>query len=259
LRDNPNLVIELAAHTDTRDSEERNDILSQRRAQSVVDYLIIRGIAPQRLVAKGYGEHVPLKLKKDVIRDGYLFTEGTTLDDDFINSLVSNNEKEAAHQLNRRTEFRVLRKDYVPQGTNIDIADVSIILNPDDNTVRFTEEAKTGIYITPCIIDGYNEEFAYDKGSDPMISLEKALDLLKWGAFSKEDFDGDPEEILANNTIADRAVINIKEISVANKTITDIKIRVNHKLRYDLVFGESLMKQFGSFSFNTKTKMLTID
>lgn len=259
LRDNPNLVIELAAHTDTRDSDERNDILSQRRAQSVVDYLIIRGIEPQRLVAKGYGEHVPLKLKKDVIRDGFLFTEGTTLDDDFINSLSSNSEKEAAHQLNRRTEFRVLRKDYVPQSTNIDIADVAIILNPDDNSVRFKEEPKTGIYLTPCIIDGYNEEFAYDKGSDAMISLDKALDLLKWGAFSKDDFDGDPAEILADNTIKDRAVINIKEISIANKTVTDIKIRVNHKLRYDLVFGEKLMKRFGTFKYNAKTKMLTIE
>jgi len=259
LRDNPNLVIELAAHTDTRDTEERNDILSQRRAQSVVDYLIIRGIEPQRLVAKGYGEHVPLTLKKDVVRDGYLFTEGTTLDDDFINSLGSNSEKEAAHQLNRRTEFRVLRKDYVPQGTNLDIADVSIILNPDDNSVRFTEEPKTGIYITPCIIDGYNEEFAYDRGSDPMISLDKALDLLRWGAISKDSFDGDPEEILANNTIADRAIINFKEINIANQTVTEVKIRVNHKLRYDLVFGDSLMKRFGSFSFNSKTKMLTIE
>ncbi|MEJ2593688.1 MAG: OmpA family protein, partial [bacterium] len=114
LRDNPNLVIELASHTDTRDTEERNDILSQRRAQSVVDYLIIRGIDPKRLVAKGYGEHVPRKLKKDIVRDGFLFTEGTLLDDPYINSLSSVNEKEAAHQLNRRTEFRVLRKDYVP-------------------------------------------------------------------------------------------------------------------------------------------------
>ena len=259
LRDNPNLVIELAAHTDTRDTDEKNDILSQRRAQSVVDYLIIRGIEPQRLVAKGYGEHVPINLKKDVVRDGYLFVEGTTMDDAFINSLSSNREKEAAHQLNRRTEFRVLRKDYVPQGTNIDIADVAIILNPDDNTIRFKEEPKTGIYISPCIINGYNEEFAYDKGSDPMISLDKALDLLKWGAISKEDFDGDPEQILANNTIADRAIINFKEINVANKSVTDVKIRVNHKLRYDLVFGERLMSQLGSFRFNTKTKMLTID
>jgi len=259
LRDNPNLVIELASHTDTRDTDERNDILSQRRAQSVVDYLIIRGIEPSRLVAKGYGEHVPRSLKNDIIRDGFLFTEGTLLDDALINSLNSTNEKEAAHQLNRRTEFRVLRKDYVPQATNLDIADVNILLNPDDNAVMFKEEPKTGIYITTCIINGYNEEFAYDRGSDPMISLDKALDLLKWGAISKDDFEGDPEQILANNTIADRAVINFTEINVANKSVRDVKVKVNHKLRYDLVFGERLMKRFGSFSYNTKTKILTIE
>ncbi|PIY31015.1 MAG: hypothetical protein COZ08_09685, partial [Bacteroidetes bacterium CG_4_10_14_3_um_filter_42_6] len=118
LRDNPNLVIELASHTDFRDSDERNDILSQRRAQSVVDYLIIRGIDPQRLVAKGYGERVPLKLKSDKIREGFLFKEGSVLNEEYINSLTSDNEKEAAHQMNRRSEFRVLRKDYVPAGTN---------------------------------------------------------------------------------------------------------------------------------------------
>jgi len=259
LRDNPNLVIELASHTDTRDSDERNDILSQRRAQSVVDYLIIRGIEPARLVAKGYGEHEPRVLKKDIVRDGFLFKKGTVLDDDFINSLGSNAEKEAAHQLNRRTEFRVLRRDYIPQASNINIADVNILLNPEDNAILFKEEPKTGIYITSCVINGYNEEFAYDRGSDAMISLDKALDLLKWGAISKDDFEGDPEEILANNTIADRAIINFKEITIANKTVYDIKIKVNHNLRYGLVFGDQLLKQFGSYNYNTKTKTLTID
>ncbi len=260
LRDNPNLVIELASHTDTRDTEERNDILSQKRAQSVVNYLIMRGIEPDRLVAKGYGEHVPRVLKKDIVRDGFLFKKGTVLDDDYIYSLPSKAEQEAAHQLNRRTEFRVLRRDYVPHATaNIDIKDVNILLNPEDNTVRFNVEPKTGIYISTCIINGYNEEFAYDRGSEPMISLDKALDLLKWGAISKEDFEGDPEKILANNTIADRAVINFKEITITNKTVKDVKIRVNHKLRYELVFGDSLLKRFGKFTFNPKTKTLTID
>ena len=260
LRDNPNLVIELASHTDTRDTEERNDILSQKRAQSVVNYLIMRGIEPDRLVAKGYGEHVPRTLKKDIVRDGFLFKKGTVLDDDFINSLSSTAEKEAAHQLNRRTEFRVLRRDYVPQATaNIDIKDVNILLNPEDNMVRFNVEPKTGIYISTCIINGYNEEFAYDRGSEPMISLDKAIDLLKWGAISKDDFEGDPEKILANNTIADHAVINFKEITIANKTVKDVKIKVYHKLRYGLVFGDSLLKRFGKFNFNPKTKTLTIE
>ncbi len=259
LRDNPNIVVELAAHTDARDSDERNDVLSQRRAQSVVDYLIIRGIEPARLVAKGYGERVPLSLKKDVSRDGFPFPEGTTIDETFIESLTNNSEKEAAHQLNRRTEFRVLRKDYIPSATNIDITTINIAINPDDNSIVFTEAPNSGTYISTCIINGYNEEFAFDKSADPMISLEKAMDLLKWGAISKEDFDGDAEKILANNTIADKAYVNIKEINIANQKVEDVKVRVNYKLKYGLVFGDRLMKKFGKYTYNRKTHKLTIE
>jgi len=259
LRDNPNIVVELAAHTDARDSHERNDVLSQRRAQSVVDYLIIRGIEAGRLVAKGYGERVPLTVKKDVTRDGFTFAEGTTFDEEYIESLTNNQEKEAAHQLNRRTEFRVLRKDYVPSASNIDLAKIRIAINPEDNVTLFTEDPNTGTYISTCIIVGYNEEFAFDRGSDPMISLDKALDLLKWGAISKDDFEGDPERILANNTIADRSYINIKEINIANQKVENVKVQVNHKLNYGLVFGDDLLKKLGKYSFNTNTHKLTIE
>ena len=58
LYDNENLVIELRSHTDSRASYEYNDILSQKRAQSVVDFLVSKGIDPGRLVAKGYGERI---------------------------------------------------------------------------------------------------------------------------------------------------------------------------------------------------------
>ncbi len=258
LRDNPNIVVELASHTDARDTYERNDVLSQRRAQSVVDYLIVRGIDPARLVAKGYGERVPLTLKKEVVRDGFQFTEGTVLSEDYIESLSSTAEKEAAHQLNRRSEFRVLRKDYVPNATNIDLTTINIAINPDDNAIMFTTDPQTGIYVSTCIINGYNEEFAYDRGSDAMISLDKAMDLLRWGAISKEDFEGDPERILADNTIADKAIINIKEINIANQKIENVKLRVNHKLNFGLVYGDRLMKQLGKYTYDTKTFKLTI-
>lgn len=259
LRDNPNLVIELASHTDIRDTDLRNDILSQRRAQSVVDYIIIRGIEPARLVAKGYGERVPLKLKKDVVGDGFSFKEGTVLDEAFIESLGSTAEKEAAHQLNRRTEFRVLRKDYIPQSTNINMAAFNIEVNPSDNKIYFTVEPKTGIYVAKCIINSYNEDFVFDRTSSAMISLEKAMDLLKWGAISKEDFEGNPEEILVDNSIRDGAVINIKEINIANKSIENVKVQVKHKLKYNLVFGDQLMKKLGSYTYDAKTSQLTID
>ncbi len=122
LVNNENITIELGSHTDSRASKEYNYELSQKRAQSVVDYLISKGIAPDRLVAKGYGEDVPRELETDkvVIYNGkpYHFKKGTVITDEFIATLKTNDEKEAAHQLNRRTTFRILRTDYVP-GTQI--------------------------------------------------------------------------------------------------------------------------------------------
>jgi len=111
LGDNPKIAIELGAHTDSRGSEAVNQPLSQRRAQSVVDYLIQKGIAPDRLTAKGYGFSQP-KVVDDKLAAQYSFLRnGVTLTDAFINTL-SEDEREIAHQLNRRTEFRVVRTDY---------------------------------------------------------------------------------------------------------------------------------------------------
>ena len=115
LNDNPTVTIELMAHTDARDSHEFNMDLSQKRAQSVVDYLIERGIEPARLSAMGYGETLPKTVTKRISENYTYLPEGTVLDEDFINALSSTRQEEA-HQLNRRTEFRVLRTDYKPAG-----------------------------------------------------------------------------------------------------------------------------------------------
>lgn len=96
LVDNPTIVIELMAHTDSRDTDERNKVLSQKRAQSCVDYLKSKGIAEDRMVPKGYGE------------------EQLIISDEEIAKLPTRAEKEAAHQKNRRTTFRIIRDDYVP-------------------------------------------------------------------------------------------------------------------------------------------------
>ncbi len=259
LRDNPNIVIELASHTDSRDTDEHNDILSQRRATSVVDYLILRGIDPSRLIAKGYGERVPRKLKKDIVKDGFLFKKGTVLDDDFINSLGSTAEKEAAHSLNRRTEFRVLRKDYVPKGTNVVLdTTVRVVLNPEDNEVPFKIQKKTGNYQVHCIINGYDEEFVYDKTAPATISIDKAMELLQNGVLTKDDMEGDPARLLKDNKLVDKAVLNLREVTLANKTVNDIKVRVNYKSKYPFIFGDDVLKKFGKFTFDTKKQRLII-
>jgi len=145
LKDNPKIVIELASYTDSRASDTYNDTLSQKRAQSVVDYLIEKGIAPDRLVAKGYGERVPRTLAHDITRDGFPFKAGTVLTDPFINALTSVKEREAAHQLNRRTEFRILRDDYVPKDANtpIEKTKIQIIDVKETPEAPKTEEPKT--------------------------------------------------------------------------------------------------------------------
>lgn len=112
LNDNPTIIIELGSHTDTRGSDAANLSLSQKRAQSVVDYLIENDIAAERLVAKGYGETTPKVLDTQVGE----FAKGSVINDAFIAKLATTELKEEAHQLNRRTEFKVLRNDYVPKG-----------------------------------------------------------------------------------------------------------------------------------------------
>jgi peptidoglycan-associated lipoprotein len=113
LNDNPNVTIELMSHTDSRDTEEYNQELSQKRAQVVVQYLIDKGIEPGRLLAKGYGESTPKVVDAEIVKQNPFLKAGTTLTEQYINTLVNDEQKEIAHQINRRTEFRVLRTDYV--------------------------------------------------------------------------------------------------------------------------------------------------
>tara|TARA_R110001592_G_scaffold307299_1_gene580493 strand:- start:13865 stop:15832 length:1968 start_codon:yes stop_codon:yes gene_type:complete len=94
LDENPNITIELQAHTDSRGDDEENLILSQRRAESCVTYLIERGIDPARMKAKGYGEK---ELK---------------VSDEQIENMANDEQREIGHQVNRRTVFMITSFDF---------------------------------------------------------------------------------------------------------------------------------------------------
>ena len=86
--------------------------MSQARAESVVKYLIEHGIAADRLTAVGYGEGRPKTVLKKLTEKHTFLKEGDVLSEEFINALESEEQQEICHQLNRRTEFQVLRTTY---------------------------------------------------------------------------------------------------------------------------------------------------
>ena len=111
LNENPNITIELSAHTDYKGSDEYNEGLSQRRAESVVKYLIEHGIPSDRLTPRGYGEGKPKTIKRKVAERYPFLKEGDVLTEEYINKLPEE-QQEQCNQLNRRTEFIVLRTTY---------------------------------------------------------------------------------------------------------------------------------------------------
>ncbi len=127
LNNNGNITIELAAHTDSVGNAKANDELSQKRAESVVKFLIESGIAKERLTAKGYGESVPKTITKRIAEKYDFLNEGDVLTPEFIKKAAkpANEEEEEdedfiqqridiMNQLNRRTEFTVTSTKYIP-------------------------------------------------------------------------------------------------------------------------------------------------
>ena len=111
LKENPNVTIELSAHTDYFGSADYNKRLSQRRADAVVAYLTAHGIVKDRLTPVGYGKERPKKIRKKLTEKYSWLKENDVLTEDFIKQL-DNEKQEIANQLNRRTEFTVLRTTY---------------------------------------------------------------------------------------------------------------------------------------------------
>jgi peptidoglycan-associated lipoprotein len=111
LNDNPNITIEISAHTDMIGSDAANKELSQKRAQSVVNYLIKAGIAADRLTAAGYGKNRPVEVDDNIAKKYRFLKESDILNPEFIEALPKE-QQEIANQINRRTEFKVLRTTY---------------------------------------------------------------------------------------------------------------------------------------------------
>ena len=134
LKDNPNIAIELSAHTDMVGNDRANMVLSENRACSVVDYLIEKGVYWDRLEAKGYGETQPRQINEKDARTYPFLKVGEVLTERFVNRLKGE-QREVAMQLNRRIEFKVLRTNYKPGSNSLH--------NPHQRTLAAEEGAKS--------------------------------------------------------------------------------------------------------------------
>jgi len=257
LEANPNITIELAAHTDSRGSAEANRELSQKRAQSVVDYVIDRGIETDRITAKGYGEDVPRILQKDFIRDGHTFPKGTELNDDYVNALKSRIHQEAAHQMNRRIEFIITSTRYQAKEGRESSKPVAIDIGDLKRGVPFEPVGKKDLPQMDCFINGLSETVVLDESErNAIISLQTALGLLRDGYISKDDFEGNPEKILAGGTIANNAKFIISDLKIGLRSEYDIRVTVSSSHNLPLTIPASIMKRFGEYTIDREKNMI---
>ena len=141
IHDWPNVVIELRSHTDFRGSQETNLPLSQNRAQSCVDYLVEQGVSVERLVPIGMSDTEPKILSNDSDIDMKGLLAGV-LNKDYINALKSNKLKETAHQMNRRTDFKIISYDfdeYLKENENKESPVINRIIDENGDLIEIRE------------------------------------------------------------------------------------------------------------------------
>lgn len=256
MKDNPTFVIELASHTDYRDTDEKNNELSYKRAKEVVDYLGTKGIDLERMEPKGYGENKPRKLIKGYkfnsgIYKNVAFAPGTVLSEEYIKSLRNNNMQEAANQLNRRTEFSIIRDDYVPKNTNdsINLDSMKIQVNPDENTIPI-EILNDTIY-ADCIINGNSYKFAFRGPEvDLKISLELVMGLIRQHKLNKASFDNGAEAFTEDGTIKDGEKFIIQRMRIGNRTVYDITAICVHGQSVGAIVGSDVLSEFSDYAID---------
>ncbi len=273
LKENPRWVIELASHTDIRPIPMTNDSLSQRRAKSAVDYIVdSMGINAYRLHPKGYGANRPRVLDRDknVKLDekkyptckgqNFFFAKGTKLDEDYIKGLKTTCEKEAAHQLNRRTEFTILSEDFVPPMTNDSSAQsLKIEVNPMDNALTILPLGG-GAFEARCIVNGISTDFKYEPTGDTLfIATEFAMRLLKEYRITVSDFKGKEKAFNEDGSIKPNAVVNLKKFNIAKKSQANISAVIVKDIKTDIIFGSKVLSKFGEFSIDEDKKLLLFD
>ncbi|MBC7425938.1 MAG: OmpA family protein [Bacteroidia bacterium] len=225
----PKLRVELGSHTDCRSSYEYNIDLSQRRADSAVNYLVKRGIDPRRIVAKGYGES---QLVNDCACEG----------------AVKSNCSEAVHQENRRTVIKTLDVNFDPSVKFIESTDPNnknekpIIVKLGKKDALYTvESAGNGVETTvPALIA---------TGEDLLISFIELKALVKANKIKATDLTGITLADINAGRFKANATVKMMSLRVgpasAGKTMTEITLKVANDIKAPYQLGINALKKEG--------------
>ncbi|MDR2511173.1 MAG: OmpA family protein [Bacteroidales bacterium] len=267
LEQNPRLVVELASHTDSRPIAMTNDTLSQYRAAEVVKYLIFRGIHPGRLIAKGYGSNVPRQFKVETVigtgNDTVIVPANTPLNDEFVKSLPRN-KQEIAHQANRRTEFSILRDDFVPPVEQKDIDQTTIDdlvrlanLN-DENRIKFRWNGDFPEMNAVANGVSMNVILSESEKSNKILWSE-AMRLLKIGKLNKNNFTKGESAFNEDGDIVLGSELTLQEVKIGKEVLKNVKMIVADDVKSAILLNGNTLKTIGSYSLHPEERFLLFE
>lgn len=258
LERNPNFVVELSAHTDSRNTKQYNQNLSQKRAQSVVRFLIDNGIDSARLIPKGYGEEQPRLLDKYyAVNDELYFEIGTSLAPVFIDSLENEEAREMAHQLNRRIEFKVVSKDYKPKVVKAEKQVPETYEGEIKDIINL--KGKFGKYFSIVTINGYEVNAVVNPGfEESAINYDLATTLLKNKTLTASDFQGEPAVVFADKKIKNDVPVLVKTTTIGENSIENFMFVYKEGLRDKILIGRDLLGKLGPFQMDMENEELLI-
>jgi peptidoglycan-associated lipoprotein len=259
LSSNPNLVIEIRSHTDSRNNDEFNDELSQKRAQSVIDFLFSKGVETDRMIAKGYGKRMPRTLDKDFYFKTYKYPSGIVLNDNFINKLPTSEQKEFAHQLNRRTEFAIVSKNHVPSKTQSAPSHVNIITDENKDVISFEFTADSLILIEIGLNEYTINSIIKSQLNESVLDEETALLLLEKGYINNGNFVGIDQNWLEKGHIKKGTYLTIDRVRLGSLVIKNVKFAISTTEDKQVILGQEFIKLFKIFSIGSDMNQITIE
>jgi hypothetical protein len=145
------------------------------------------------------------------------------------------------------------------QAINNQTQKVNIQVNPDDNVIPFTSSTDNS-FTFEAVVNGYTTQITVSTDATGLsFSVDETLKMLKSGALGKTDFDGDAEKILGNNSVADKSVFIVGDISIATKSAFELEATVLQKQKIGILMNEKILKKFGAYTIDKEKKQIVFN